>query len=65
MIKRWPGWLNFLGLYVLYYIGFSIFIDIPFFKGEIFELQRAFHCCFFAGAYLAKWRFIDGEWKFR
>jgi hypothetical protein len=62
MIRRLPGWLNFILLFAVYYA-----------LGLLLDLVTGFHadkrfiglfCAFWAGAYLAKWRFMDNEWRF-
>jgi len=62
MIKKLPGWLNFIGLFSIYFI-----------VGILLDLACGFHTdkrfiglltSFFAGGYLAKWRFMDGGWRF-
>jgi len=63
MIKRVPGWLNYLLLWAFY---FAVGILLDFICG--FHTDKRFIGFFtatYAGGYLAKWRFCDGDgWRF-
>ena len=62
MIKRLPGWLNYLFLWVFYFlVGILLDLICGFHTDKRFI---GFFTAFFAGGYLAKWRFMDGEWRF-
>jgi len=63
MIRDMPGYLNYILLCTIYYAAFSFLIDMPFLKKPFFDQVRLIHCLFFCGCYLAKWRFIEGEWR--
>lgn len=63
MIKRLPGWLNFLILFAGYVI-LAEALNFVFFKGRIDHRFVALVCSFFCGGYLAKWRFFDNGWHF-
>ena len=64
MIKEIPGWANFAGLLIVYFLALTIF-DVLFKFDAIFWSQhRLIHCLLFCGAYMAKWRFYDGGWHF-
>jgi len=64
MIKRLPGWLNFILLALAYYVGLSL-LDLVFPNWKIGSPIRVVHVLAFCGAYLAKWRFFDGSWHFQ
>ncbi len=62
MIKRLPGWANYLVLWAAYFvIGIALDWICRFHTDWRFI---GFFTAFFAGAYLAKWRFMDGKWRF-
>jgi hypothetical protein len=62
MIKRLPGWLNYLLLWLVYFavgVGFDALCG--------FHTDKRFiggFTALYAGAYLAKWRFDKDEWRF-
>lgn len=67
MIKEIPGWANYLLLWAVY-SGLVIFLDYLFVKAkkkrEMDWLFDVFVSAVYCGAYLAKWRFYDGGWRF-
>lgn len=74
MIKKWPGWANYLFLWVVYTIfGFVLYFSFSLLSGVHLKgterlfvvffifITTAVHC----GMYLAKWRYYeDGSLKF-
>jgi hypothetical protein len=63
MIKSIPGWLNFLGLWVVYFlIGWGLDALCGWHTDKRFI---AFYSAMFCGVYLAKWRWYEGDgWHF-
>ncbi len=62
MIRRLPGWLNFLLLWTFYFaVGWLMDLVCGWHTDRRFI---GFYAAVFCGAYLAKWRFSDGEWRF-
>ena len=62
MIRRLPGWANFLLLWLLYFLvawGMDALCGWHTDKRFI-----GFITAIFCGGYLAKWRFTDNEWRF-
>ena len=62
MIKRLPGWLNFL----LLSVGYAIVVVLLrwLLKSQCEDWFLAILVFTYAGAYLAKWRYHNGEWHF-
>ena len=60
MIKRLPGWLNFIILWALYFLVFWLL------SLAIKDTLSLVLCAsaVYAGGYLAKWRFYDDGWHF-
>jgi len=74
MIKKWPGWANYLALWAVYLVfGFGLYYLFRWISevhinqlAHLFVvfyifIQTAVHC----GMYLAKWRFYDGGWHYK
>jgi len=63
VIKSIPGWLNFILLFWAYFAIGEFLRWIT--KSSAEHWFIALFCAFFCGAYLAKWRFYDGQgWRF-
>ena len=63
MIRSLPGWLNYILLFAFYFaLGLLLDLVTGFHADKRFI---ALFCAFWAGAYLAKWRYTEGEgWRF-
>jgi len=62
MIKCLPGWLNFILLFAFYFcIGVLLDCICGWHTDKRFI---GFFTAFYAGGYLAKWRFYNGGWHF-
>lgn len=63
MIKQLPGWLNFIILWLAYFgVGIALDALCRFHTNWRFI---GFFTAFFAGAYLSKWRWYEGQgWRF-
>ena len=65
MIKRIPGWLNYLILWLVYF-GLGLFLRWV--SGlEADTAYIALFTAFYCGAYLSKWAYNannDNEWRF-
>jgi hypothetical protein len=64
MVRDMPGWLNFICISIIYYFALYIFVDLPFFNREILSQQRWMFSLFYGGAYMSKWRYVNGSWGF-
>lgn len=71
MIKEWPGWINYLILWGIYFL-LTAFIDAICYWTKIYPMMHWFLDAFisgiYTGGYLAKWRFYqqpDGTWESR
>lgn len=62
MIKQLPGWINFLLLSVVYAI--VVLLLRWMLKSQCEDWFLAVMVFMYAGAYLAKWRYHNGEWHF-
>ena len=62
MIKKWPGWANFLFLAGVYSV--VIFLLRWFLKSQCEDWFLVIIVTTYAGGYLAKWRYFNGELKF-
>ena len=67
MIKQLPGWANFLLLWFGYLV-LTAFLHLMYeefiFTWKNFRFDMIITSVY-CGCYLAKWRFIDGKWRFR
>lgn len=63
MIKQLPGWLNYILLWAFY-----LLVGLALDAAGGWHTDRRFigyFAAFFAGGYLAKWRFYDKDgWRF-
>lgn len=62
MIKGLPGWANF---FILAFVYATALVFLRWlFKSQAENWFLGIVVFTYAGAYLAKWRFYDGGWKF-
>lgn len=62
MIKQIPGWANFLLLWLFYFLVSWGVSALCRWQADLRFI--GFITAMFCGAYLAKWRFMNGEWRF-
>ena len=62
MLRNIPGWLNFILLWIAY---FGLGVGLKAITGFACDIRFiALFTAFYCGAYLAKWRFSDGKFRF-
>ncbi len=64
MIKKWPGWFNWIALWGIYTIVAFIF-KLILSRYPVAWQYIVVICAIHSGIYLAKWSYDKGHWSFR